>query len=67
LPEKVVASAFANSNLHLVLANYGRETVSVTTNAEYVETDLSNTQSTRTWTLKPRSMKILQRRRPSQE
>ncbi|MCC6240955.1 MAG: hypothetical protein IT448_11715 [Phycisphaerales bacterium] len=61
LPPKVVASAFANSHLYLVLANYGRETVNVTTNANYLDTQLSDGKSTRTWDLGPRSLKILQR------
>lgn len=63
LPKDVVASAFANSELYLVLANYGRSDVRIETCADYVETDASPLPPRKTWDLKPRSLKILRRLR----
>jgi hypothetical protein len=36
VPQGVVAAAFANRELYLVLANFGRTTVDVATRDEYV-------------------------------
>ena len=35
LPRDVVASVFANRNLYLVLANYGRRPVTIVCNTQY--------------------------------
>jgi len=47
LPEGVVASAFANREFHLVLANYSREPVEVTTESLYVDTQSGVRATTR--------------------
>ena len=57
LPENVVASAFANRDLHLVLANYGRESVEVKTSSVYVETATDGKSDT--WMIPARSLVIL--------
>jgi len=63
LPAEVVASAFANRDLHLVLANYGREPLTVTTTARY--TDLAADDAPGAgrdqWTLPARSLRLLRR------
>ena len=61
LPQGVVASVFANRDLYLVLANYGREVAAVTTAAAYLDTAVSDSQPNTTWTLPPRSLQILRR------
>ncbi len=57
LPNDVVASAFANRDLHLVLANYGREAVEVKTATAYVDTTTDGKSDT--WTIPARSLVIL--------
>jgi hypothetical protein len=57
LPEGVVASAFANRDLHLVLANYGREAVEVKTASAYVDT--ATDAKSDTWKIPARSLVIL--------
>lgn len=59
LPKHVVASAFANRELHLVLANYGREAVDVKTASAYVDT--ATDMKSDTWLIPARSMVILKR------
>ncbi|MBI2424829.1 MAG: hypothetical protein HYV27_18510 [Candidatus Hydrogenedentes bacterium] len=59
LPEGVVASAFANRDLHLVVANYGREAVEVSTAANYVDTRTEVASTT--WKVAARSLVILRR------
>ena len=61
LPKGVVASAFANRELHLVLANYGRAAAEVETTAAYVPTDQPSPAPTRRWSVGPRSLLILRR------
>ncbi len=59
LPEGVVASAFANRRLYLVLANYNRSDADIQTSAKYVSaSDLSATLKDH-WRLKARSLRIL--------
>ena len=58
-PKDVVASAFANRQLHLVLANYGSSPVEVQTAAKYVAADETSPQATNAWKLGPRSLRIL--------
>lgn len=57
LPNDVVASAFANRELYLVLANYGREAVEVKTATAYVNTATDGKSDT--WTIPARSLVIL--------
>ncbi|MCL4691467.1 MAG: hypothetical protein KJ060_03040 [Candidatus Hydrogenedentes bacterium] len=59
LPEGVVASAFANRDLHLVLANYGRTPVEVQTAATYTDVDDARATGSITWMLGPRTLRIL--------
>jgi len=61
LPEDVVASAFANRELHLVLANYGRSAADVETAGPYAPTDSPSAPPATRWELPPRSLQILRR------
>lgn len=60
LPENVVASAFANRDLYLVLANYGHEDLEVETSQAYSPVQGSPAVK-RQWGLKARSLQILKR------
>lgn len=60
-PQDVVASAFANRELHLVLANYGHQPVQITTADGYVSTDAPSAPTARQWRIAPRSLLILRR------
>ncbi len=60
LPAGVVASAFANRRLHLVLANYTYEPVEVETQAACTSDQTSAGSPQRRWRLEPRSLAILQ-------
>lgn len=59
LPDGVVASAFANRDLHIVIANYGRLPAEVQTESPFVDSD-SGTVST-VWNIRPRSLVILRK------
>lgn len=59
LPEGVVASAFANRELHLVLANYGRSTVEVQTTAPFVASEDPSAAASTVCTLPARTLQIL--------
>ncbi len=61
LPKDVVASAFANRELHLVLANYGRTPVDVKTTDKFVASDGSGAAPSTAWSLPPRSLQVLRR------
>ncbi len=61
LPKGVVASAFANRELYLVLANYGQTPAQLQTTADYVATDHPSAAPARQWNLPPRSLRILRR------
>lgn len=61
LPKDVVVSAFANRDMHLVLANYGRTPIEVQTTATYASGDDSETISGTDWRLPARSLRILRR------
>ena len=61
LPNGVVASAFANRDLYLVLANYGKDAVEVITSDAYVDTGEPESASSTQWTLDGRSLVILRR------
>jgi hypothetical protein len=59
LPQGVVASAFANRELYLVLANYGASPQQVETTDAYVRLDEPQAAPTRQWALPSRSLHIL--------
>jgi hypothetical protein len=61
LPEQVVASVFANRQLHLVLANYGPAAVELETADHYTATTAAGAAPGRRWTLPKRSLTILRR------
>ena len=61
LPKETVASAFANRELYLVLANYGRNPTEIATADAYVPVDDPTAAGAKQWTLPPRSLKILRR------
>lgn len=59
LPKDCVASAFANRDLHLVLANYGQSSQQVETADAYVPTDDPAAAPAKRWQLPKRSLRIL--------
>ncbi len=61
LPRDVVASAFANRDLHLVLANYGRGPAEVATVDGYRAVDTPAAPPKKVWNLAPRSLQIVRR------
>ena len=61
LPANAVASAFANREFYLVLANYGSQAAEIVTADAYVTTDNSGVPAAKQWNLPPRSLKILRR------
>jgi hypothetical protein len=61
LPQDVVASVYANRELYLVLANYGRTPVEVATADPYVLVE-GPPDTRKLWSLGPRSLRILKHR-----
>lgn len=61
LPKDVVASAFANREFHLVLANYGRAPVEIATSAAYVPVTEPQAAAGKLWKLEARALRILRR------
>jgi hypothetical protein len=61
LPRGVVASAFANRELYLVLANYGKTAAEVATSDAFVATTEPGTAARKQWRIEPRSLQILRR------
>ncbi len=61
LPKNVVASAFANRALYLVLANFGSAVADVGTTEAYVPVENPSAAPTTLWSLPPRSLHILRR------
>jgi len=61
LPTDVVASAFANHELYLVLANYGTQPAQVETCDQYVAVVDATAVPKTTWRLEARSLAILRR------
>ncbi|NUQ63498.1 MAG: twin-arginine translocation signal domain-containing protein [Pirellulales bacterium] len=61
LPKGVVASAFANRELYLVLANYGETAVELATAEGYVDLGKPEPQPAKQWRLERRSLVILRR------
>ncbi len=60
-PEGVVASAFANHELHLVLANYNKTPATVETTDACVAADAASAVPQKRWDLGARSLLILRR------
>ena len=63
LPEGVVASAFANRDLFLVLANYGHSRAAIRTRDGWVSATGAAAPPAREWDLGPRSLTILKHAR----
>jgi hypothetical protein len=63
LPAGIVASAFANTDVYLVLANFTRETATVATRDNYVPLDRPAESGGAAWTLPGRSLQILRLKR----
>jgi hypothetical protein len=61
LPRGVVASAFANRELYLVLANYGANPAEIATEDEYISTGSDPLKRGKLWKLAPRSFDIVRR------
>jgi len=61
LPESVVASAFANREVYLVLANFRHSAAEVLTSDPYVPVPSRSAASRTQWRLEGRSLTILQR------
>jgi len=61
LPKGVVASAFANRESYLILANYAEQAVEVPTSDAYVDTDKPASPPSKQWRLGGRSLVILRR------
>jgi len=59
LPERVVASVFANRAIHLVLANYGSVPAQVVTCSNCASLTSPEPSLRREWTLQPGSLEIL--------
>ena len=59
LPNDCVASAFANRDLHLVLANYSQSPQQIETTDAYVPADNSTAPPAKQWQLPKRSLRIL--------
>jgi hypothetical protein len=60
-PRGVVASVFANREVHLVLANYGKIDAELDTSAQYLPVGEGSAPPNGEWKLPPRSMRILRR------
>ena len=61
LPHAVVASVFANREVHLVLANYGKIDADLDTSDQYLPVGEGPASPNSEWKLPPRSMRILRR------
>jgi hypothetical protein len=59
LPSDVVASAFANREMYLVLANYGNKEVTVSTTHNYTNLLETDSLARNSWKFGPRSLHIL--------
>jgi hypothetical protein len=61
LPRGTIASAFANRELYLVLANYNHAAVEIATLEDYISTHTAMPVPGKIWKLAPRSFEILRR------
>jgi predicted anti-sigma-YlaC factor YlaD len=59
LPSGCVASAFANRDLYLVLANYGQSQQQIETSDAYVPADDAKAAPVKRWRLPRRSLRIV--------
>ncbi|HPO14204.1 MAG TPA: hypothetical protein PLI09_12235 [Candidatus Hydrogenedentes bacterium] len=59
LPSNVVASFFANRQIHLVLANYSQTPVTITTNSPGVSVSTPDNPPTKQWTINARTLEIV--------
>ncbi len=60
-PEDIVASVFANREIYLVLANYGKLEQTIKTKENFVSTDDSSGKPKQVFSLPPRSLFILKK------
>ena len=67
LPANVVASAFANRGLYLVLANYGRQAVEIRTADAYRPAADRQAQPQQIWRVEGRSLCLLAMARPAMQ
>ncbi len=65
LPKDVVASAFANRDMYLVLANYGRVPAEIMTSGGYVSAADPKAAPKQRWELPGRSLHLLRRGEPA--
>ncbi|MBN2292119.1 MAG: twin-arginine translocation signal domain-containing protein [Pirellulales bacterium] len=61
LPKDCVASAFANRELYMVMANYGKTPVVIETADTYVPTDTPSAAPAKKWQIPKRSLRIVKR------
>ena len=61
LPKDCVASAFANRDLHVVLANYSQTPQQIETADAYLPVDTPSAGPSKNWQLPKRSMRIIKR------
>jgi hypothetical protein len=66
LPQAVVASAFANRRLYLVLANYGSTPARVETSDTYLSVAEQSAEPRSRWDLEARSLLLLNRQNGSE-
>jgi hypothetical protein len=59
LPKDVVASAFANRDLHLAVANYGRNAAEIETAEPFVPSGETTVAPATRWTLPARTLQVL--------
>jgi hypothetical protein len=59
LPTGVMASVFANRQVHLVLANYGQTPVEIVTRAKYVSVAAPDSPPQENWKLNAKTLEIL--------
>lgn len=61
IPKDVVVSAFANRDLHLVLANYGQQPAEIETADTFVSINSPSSSTGKRWSLAGRSLTILKK------
>ena len=61
LPKDCVASAFANRDLYVVLANYGQSPQQIDMADAYLPSDTPSAAPSKNWQLPKRSMRIIKR------
>lgn len=66
LPANMVATVYANTEIYLVLANYGERDLSLTTASPFIVASDDRSSPTSAWTVQARSLKILRRVTPEE-